>query len=287
MWGAATVWRFLTSETYAGVFHYGKWESYEKGSKREVRPLDQQIAVKVPAIVDREIWEAAQERRGHNKRISGTKHYLLRGLVTCGCGRKMRGGTCYRANHLRYRCNSDQTYFAELETEQRNCHEKTVNGKVLESVVWDYVVSILADPVRFETAWRKAQAAEQSSLAPKRERLESIHELIKHCEQEAAETAEALKKAKGLILEKLEADQDAINDRYNKLTAEREKLTAKLQGSEQFTDESFVHAMQFRAEAIEGLKSPTFDDKRLCLGIAPSAGDGERGTCYNSLRFAD
>jgi hypothetical protein len=81
--------------------------------------LDQLIAVKVPAITRQEVWEGAQERRRHNKHISGTKLYLSRGLVTCACGRKMRGGTCYRANHLLYRCNSEQTYFAELEAKKR------------------------------------------------------------------------------------------------------------------------------------------------------------------------
>ena len=43
-----------------------------------------------------------------------------------------------------------------VENDQANCREKSVNGKVLEAVVWNYVLSLLLDPERFESVWRKA-----------------------------------------------------------------------------------------------------------------------------------
>jgi tetratricopeptide (TPR) repeat protein len=63
----------------------------------------------------------------------------------------------------------------------------------------------------------------------KQARLEAFNELITCCEQEAAETAEALKHARGLVPEKLQAGMDGLDDRYTKLTAERDRLIADLE----------------------------------------------------------
>jgi site-specific DNA recombinase len=260
MWSACTVRHILVMETYAGTWRFGRLGSYHKGSKREKRQPHELIAIAVPPIVSHEVWEAAQTRREHNKRISGTKRYLLRGLITCGCGRKMAGAL---ASPCRYRCTAASTYLYSLEDDHRSCHEKSINGDMLEAVVWQYVEDILTDTVRFEAEWHKAQEAEQDSLSPKRERLETVNALITHCEQEAAETAAALKKAKGLVLANLQADMDSIDARYDKLTGERERLVTELETGPHFDNEALARALQFRADVIEGLKHPTFDDKRL------------------------
>lgn len=265
MWAYGTVRRILTAETYAGIFRYGRLGGYHKGEKRGARPTDELIVLNVPLIVRRDIWEAAQARRDHNKRISGKKRYLLRGMITCECGRKMSGSVS-GPEAARYRCGSS-TVFLSKSVETADCHTKSIKADVLETVVWNYVLDLLTDPVRFEMDWRKAQALEQDGLAPKRERLETIEELIKHCEKEAAETAVALKKAKGLVLTKLQADMDSIDVRYAKLTAERDRLSAEVRMASRLDDEALARALQFRADMIRGLVEPTFDDKRLYLEL--------------------
>jgi hypothetical protein len=74
-----------------------------------------------------------------------------------------------------------------------------------------------------------------------------------------------LKKAKGLVLAKLQAEMDSIDERYAKLTAEHDHLSVELQTGALFDDEALSRALQFRTNVIEGLKNPTFDDKRLYL----------------------
>jgi site-specific DNA recombinase len=110
MWAFGTVRRILTSETYMGVFRYGRMGGYHRGKKRSTRPKDELIALEVPPVVSREVWEAAQERRNHNKRISGKKRYLLRGMVVCECGRKMTGSVS-GSDISRYRCGGRTGYF--------------------------------------------------------------------------------------------------------------------------------------------------------------------------------
>ncbi|MFQ5611813.1 MAG: recombinase family protein [Anaerolineae bacterium] len=60
-------------------------------------PDEHLIPVEVPAIVSREMWEAAQKRLKQNKETSRRNlknEYLLRSRVTCaGCGFKMSGCT--------------------------------------------------------------------------------------------------------------------------------------------------------------------------------------------------
>ncbi len=104
-------------------------------------------------------------------------------------------------------------------------------------------------------------------MSPNQARLEAVNELITHCEQEAAETAEALKHARGLVLEKLQTSMDGLDDRYTKLAAERHRLIADLEAGSRLNDESLARALQFRADIIDGLHEPTFDDKRLYLEL--------------------
>jgi hypothetical protein len=109
--------------------------------------------------------------------------------------------------------------------------------------------------------------AEQDTLSPKQAHLEAVNELITHCQQEAAETAEALEHARGLVLEKLQASMDGLDGRYTKLTAERDRLTADLEAGLRLNDESLARALQFRADIIDGSHEPAFDDKRLYLEL--------------------
>jgi hypothetical protein len=68
-------------------------------------------------------------------------------------------------------------------------------------------------------------------------------------------------------LTKLEADMRAIDDRYARLTAERDRLLVESQNALRFDDEALKRALQFRADILEGLKDPTFEEKRLYLEL--------------------
>lgn len=67
VWCYSTVGDILASETYAGTWYYGK-----KGNDREYW-----LAVEVPAIVRREVWEKAQERRKRNREMAKRNQNVL------------------------------------------------------------------------------------------------------------------------------------------------------------------------------------------------------------------
>ncbi len=74
-WSRSTVNNMLRNETYAGMWHYGKRKvtlrdgaTVSQVSGRREKDHPNCIAVPVPPILDRTIWEMAQERFAENKR---------------------------------------------------------------------------------------------------------------------------------------------------------------------------------------------------------------------------
>jgi site-specific DNA recombinase len=64
-WGQSTVGNFLRKELFCGVWYYGK-RNFKKGI---TNPKEHWIAVPVPAIIDRAMWEQAQTRKGKEHSI--------------------------------------------------------------------------------------------------------------------------------------------------------------------------------------------------------------------------
>lgn len=125
-------------------------------------------------------------------------------------------------------------------------------------------MKLWSDAAEFERILRKAQHAELDSLQPKRERLETVLELIASCESEAEDTSHAMKRARGIISQKLERDQEEINQRHQELVNERDELLLALD-SRQYTDERIAAALKTREEVVIGLSVPTFEAKRQTL----------------------
>jgi site-specific DNA recombinase len=267
MWSDGTIGRMLTYEVYTGVFRYGRLIG--SGGKNGKRAIEDTIKIDVPALIDAGLWQAAQHRKQHNRAISPRNSkldYLLRGLIFCGCGRRMVG---YNANtqyttHYRYKCGSTHP----LKGEDRVCHEPVyeVIGRKVEAWVWEQILNVMTDPAEFEKALREAQQAELDTLEPKRARLAVVLDLIKQCEDEAATTAAAVKVVGGVVGDKLQADINQINQRHAELSAERDALQAAV-NARLLTDEDIAAALQFREDTIEGLQNPTFDDMRRMLEI--------------------
>jgi site-specific DNA recombinase len=138
IWHHGVVNRILKNETYVGVWHYNKNDCSEK---QRQRPKDEWIAVEVPAIVERDLWEKAQARLPHNSAFSSrnTKwRYLLRRRLTClNCGRAV---SCFtkakpdRAPISYYRCDAATGRMPGYE-----CPMPSFRGDQLEPAVWGWV----------------------------------------------------------------------------------------------------------------------------------------------------
>jgi site-specific DNA recombinase len=181
-WGRSQIGRILSSETYAGVWHYGK--SKAKHGKRVAALPEEQLGVEVPAIVDRDIWELAQARRaeGKDKSKRNLKHqYLLRRRITCGlCGAKAVGFPARARSgkqYFYYQCpaayNPAQGNFAH------RCEAPSFRLAAVESVAWDWVKAVLTDPVEQEKGMRALAQDQAQELAPFRDRLTFVEEALR------------------------------------------------------------------------------------------------------------
>jgi len=81
VWSSAMIRHILANETYIGVWHFGRTRMENDGKsatrktkskrglgKQVARSHDEWIAVTVPAIIDRKMWDAAHARLRNNKR---------------------------------------------------------------------------------------------------------------------------------------------------------------------------------------------------------------------------
>lgn len=262
VWSKSAVSNIINNEVYAGVWRYGRRIGEDgKGGRR---PLAEQIAVSVPAIIDRETWERAQAQRRHNAVMSkrNAKHdYLLSGFMQCACGRSMSGSWDKRGKTSvrRYRCNSIG-YHHRGEV----CKEKTIIADAAEDHVWNRIKAKFSD---LNGLWAELKAAQQEELdmqEPKRDALQAVEGLIQETDQEANEVAHALRQAKGRVSENLKRQQDEINARYDALTMRRDELKAELD-ARHLTDNALTEIAQFANDAKEGIEHATYDDKRRML----------------------
>lgn len=269
MWDAATVRLILKNETYAGLWHYRKVNRQKNHSER--RDLQEQILVQVSAIVDRDLWDAAQKRLQYNQKMSlrNCQHqYLLRGMIRCACGAAMQAQTVvskdgkYRDAY--YICTANPHKHLQLE---KPCREPAVRCEVAEEKVWKHVYDVLSNREKFKADLHRAQQSERDALAPKQERLKIVNGLMADCLKEADDLKAKVKQlGGGLVGQSLEKDIHDVEQHYAELSKEHDDLQAEIDAHES-TEEDLNDLEQFGEDVTNGLENATFEDKRRKLEL--------------------
>ena len=282
-WNSVVVWQLIKSETYCGIWRYGK--QVGKSGKGRKRCNDEQIAVNVPAILSRETWELAQERRTHNSRVARRKmkhEYLLRGLIYCGCGRGMVAGG-KRSGRKSYLYHCTRRYASGNAVGSEVCTEPLVKGGLIERVTWDYIMGLIKNPIEFEEKLRQAQANEAAKMQPQRKELEHVIALLKKTEIEADEIAHARRKVKGIVGERLQKQEDEVNQRYEALLKRKSDVQADL--AVELTDNTIRNLLNYRNAVALVLENPTFEDRRRWLEILQTSVTVTNGMAVVSCRL--
>jgi site-specific DNA recombinase len=245
-WIGATIRRMLDSETYCGVWHYGK------RSKKKLYPVE------VPAIVSREIWEAAQNRFAKNKKHSKRNRkydYLVTTRCTCGhCGYSIVGRASKSGKkgklYFYYHCPSDR------EERMRNCDLPNFRVDKVDSAVWNWIKSLLEDEDFLNQSIEEYQADQAKKNEPLQNQLEAVNQQIdehnKDLDNQLA-TLSALKdrkseRAQAVILndiERIESTLDRLEKRQNEL---QEQLN-----QDKFTSNQILGVKQFATKIRDGL----------------------------------
>jgi len=215
-WDPSVVAAILRSETYTGVWHFGKTRLVKRGEKKASvpRPREEWIAASVPPIVDEDTWMRAQSQLAQNKRNAtrnAKRDYLLRGRIFCpSCGHRWVGQYTARGNRTHYRCS------AAARGLQQPCEvDYRIRQAALESAVLSTIKTFLLDP----EARAAGVGAERERLTTERERLTAdLATIDRHL-------AAVDHKLEGLLDQALTGDfpQEMIGKRKRDLLAERER----------------------------------------------------------------
>ncbi|WP_329407211.1 recombinase family protein [Nocardia vinacea] len=194
-WDRSVIWAMLRNPAYAGRAVFGKTmvvhesaalnrvarlqgRSVPKPSKTVDRPREEWIEIPVPAIVTVETFDRVSQRLADNKRSSGrgrTEPSLLQGIsacAACGYGYYRTSTRTTNKKIYYYRCLGSDNYRYEG---GRVCDNKPVRADYLDTVVWDHITALLADPQLIHTEIdKRLQTAKTSDpVVAQRKRLET------------------------------------------------------------------------------------------------------------------
>ncbi len=199
-WERSTVWAMLRNPAYKGTACFGKTEVKERekitrplrrrggysprSSANREKPREEWIEIPVPAIVDQQSFELAQEQLEKNKRYSRRRTIeptLLQGLLVCSeCGYALyRSSTrTSKRKFYYYRCTGSDNY---RHPNGRVCSNRPVRQDYLDDVIWKQILELLQDPslIRQEIGRRIEQI--QNSNPTKQRRGALSRELARVC----------------------------------------------------------------------------------------------------------
>ena len=194
-WDRSVVWGMLRNPAYAGRAVFGKTmivhespnlnrvarlqgRATPRAAKTVDRPHAEGTEIPVPAVVSEETFARVAQRLADNKRFASRNSRnpsLLQGIAACAaCGYGYYRTTTRTTNkkiHY-YRCLGSDNYRYEA---GRVCANKPVRADYLDTVVWDHITALLADPqlIRAEIDKRLEGARAADPVTRQRTQLEN------------------------------------------------------------------------------------------------------------------
>jgi site-specific DNA recombinase len=200
LWDRSVIWGVLKNPAYIGEAGFGKTRKgplrprlrAQRG--RPVQPRrassifdiarEEWLTIPVPALVDRQVFEAAKEqlRENRSRMREGARgaSYLLQGLVVCNvcsyafCGKGMGKK---RGHYAYYRCVGTDSYrFGG----RRVCDNHSVRTDVLDRAVWQQVRTLLEHPGRITEEYRRRLYPENNSKQSELANVEARLSKLRH-----------------------------------------------------------------------------------------------------------
>jgi site-specific DNA recombinase len=194
-WDRSVIWGMLRNPAYAGRAVFGKTQIIheQRGLNRIARlqgrtvprpvktvdrPREEWTEITVPAVVDQDTFARVSQRLEDNKKFatrnSTLPASLLQGLAACsacGYGYYRTSTRTARKKIYYYRCLGSDNYRYE---DGRVCGNKPVRADYLDTVVWDHITGLLADPalIRAEIGKRLEQARTSDPVTRQRKQIE-------------------------------------------------------------------------------------------------------------------
>ncbi len=248
-WNQSQVIRIVKNETYAGIWHYGKRNHSIKNAE------EYQIAVEVPSIVSRDIYDLAQLKRQNNTRLAKRnmkKEYLLARRCFCGeCHSPLLAFTKKgrRREYSYYRCpvpHAQGTHYMNKQCAMT----KHFRADYWDNMVWQEIKAFLIDPDSLVIGIKRYHEEKEAINEPLLNRQVIINGLL-------AQKREELGRLLDLYLsgefsqDDLYERKDQIERAIHELESERESVNAQMELT--ITNEELNNLHIFAANIAEGL----------------------------------
>jgi len=259
---------YAFTQTYGEPKYRMKPGAKRKKSGRILKPKEEWLEIPnaTPAIINEELFEAAQKQLQRNRELSkrNAKHqYLLNGHIYCHkCGRSFwgylhsarRGNKQYK--YRRYHCSGSLKIVTPI-----RCHNRTYLADYIEQMVWQQVEKILSQPeLVLAELQRKEQEAKESSLSETN--LQRVKAQLANREKQKSRVWRAFE---------LTGDEETFRRNIAMLdkeikTLEEEALQLEDRISKREQAHISVEGLKQACELIgKNLRNASFEDKRLAL----------------------
>ena len=283
-WDRSVIWGMLRNPAYAGRAVFGKTmivhespalnrvarlqgRSTPRASKTVNRPRAEGSEIPVPAIVSEDTIDRVAQRLADNKRFASRNSRnpsLLQGLAACAaCGYgyyRTSTRTTNKKIHY-YRCLGSDDYRYEG---GRVCANKPVRADYLDTVVWDHITAMLAEPrlIHAEIDKRLDTARGSDPAVRERQRLGSA---LAKASTGIARIIEAFGEQL-ITIDELRARMPDLRARETNLRNQIQALDAQLADREAYLAlaadlEGFLTQLHTRAE------TSTLDERRRVLRL--------------------
>jgi site-specific DNA recombinase len=251
-WSRTTVGRIVASKTYIGVWHYGKNGGLD--GQWVVNPEEHWIPVEIPAIVDMDIWDTAQDRRTHN--LENAKRnvkyeYLMGRRLECGvCGCKISACGSFDGyrNRLYYRCHAARGY---ADYERKCSNARYFKAEDVDYTIWEWLKKFIRNPQAIDAGIQEYEENRDREQAPFRERLAVVDELLSGHRDQLQKLLDIYLEG-GFPKELLGERRQRLQETIDSLATERVNLAAKLQKSG-YSREQLEAIKKYTRELAAGL----------------------------------
>jgi site-specific DNA recombinase len=276
-WNGSSIGNILRSPTYVGTAYSGRTrpipskrrksalQPIGRGESVQPAPAEEWIAIPVPAIIDQEIFDAAQARLVQNKwrarRNNKSNQYLLRSLVSCGQCRLSSTALAKGTYHY-YICSGRSDTLRAAKGER--CTARYVPAGQLDNLVWQDLCAILTNPELITQELARAQAGEWLPQALQAQR-KTIRQALARLERQQNRLLEVFL-AEIIVRDEFERKRKELEQTQNGLTQQLRQL--ELQAQQQMDTLELAKNIQAFCQRIQPtLASLDFDRRRQLVEL--------------------
>jgi site-specific DNA recombinase len=228
------------------------------------RPREQWIAVEVPPIVDRAVWETARRQAGQNKATAkrNTKYeYLMRGRLVCSrCGKRFGGymNRLQKPARPYYQCLGQKREHAP-DYENKPCRW-SLRADEVDALVWEEIRQLLQHPDMLLEGVRLQQTQADTELSVLRGRIAALDDAIRELDRQRSKLLDLYLSTDELPKDSLQEKMGEIGRKRDAAAQERAELEGRTADRTPNT-EDILAIEACCAELASGIDEFTFEDK--------------------------